>query len=698
MGAYLPKDPESLSDALLEIYRRGEEARAHIYVEWVINYWSLQGCRNFLVKSWKTGEVLHTFETSDGRLHYRHEDLLEHYNRELGQWLATDPRPRVTPKRRLELDSLRKAAFGQVLLENITAPLDLRLLLLNSAEKALMYGTVGLGAWVNRDVNLAVDAMVETIPPWQILPVPARPTCPDDVRGLMRHRWVPYKELRERQGDTLKFPRKDSDKSFDPRLDIRYVRPGDRILNEHDSSDVLAGASVPAGCIDEGMNSRPRNKTDATEEPWVRVIEYWAFDHKNNVLRSSVLLGEFVAKDVSFLESVVKPYMPVHLARCNHSGSFFARSYLSGLVSLNQETERMLATLFKNVQELDQFGMLLLPTNRGITKRDLESTSKPRVAFFETDFTGERMQVERIQPVNTGDFPGRVAAQAIQLSDRQGRNNPMFQGDAPGRMDAASGLGILLETSSISRRPGLLSLARAFSGVYGCLLSASKSLFSVETPLYLATIDDAVAGIVVDPATGSLSLANNPVPHPSEVEISLASEEPRIVAQRKQELLSLAQSGMISPDSLAWLNHVEGLGIPLDSHRAVEQRLLCMWRNIIQFGDGTTGQGVLVSPYDDHELHLGLIRSFMSRIQFQLASSEVKNLFEDRILQHEQYLGMRLPEGMPHPEELAGGVPGGPPPLPPGLPPILLRKAQKLAAQAGNQQAGALVQAAPSPQ
>lgn len=687
MSLYLPKDKASLASAMREICAKGLEARSPLRVDWYINYWFLQGCRNFYIKSWRTGEVKHTYESSDGRLHFKYEDILEQYNRELGQWLSMDPKPRVQSKRKLELDSLRKAAMAQVILDHLTAPLDLRTLLLNAVETALMYGLVGIGAWVNRDVNLASDAMLETIPPWQILPVPARPTRPDDVRGIMRHRWVPYDELRERQGDMLKFPKADGRENADPRLGLRWLSPGERLLDNDDARDGYGGAMLPGFNDEAVMGDRPTKPEKPTDTPWVLLKEYWAFNHRNEVLRSTVLIGDYVGKDVTFLDSLVKPYMPVHLARCNHSASFYGRPYLAGQVQLTQEIELMLRNLFKNVQELDQFGMLLLPTGKGITKQDLQATGRPRVAFFEEDFTREKMQVERIQPVNTGDFPGRVAAQAIQMVDRQARNTPMHQGQMPGRLDAASGAAILLETSNVSRRPGLQSLSMALANSYKCLLSAARSLFTITDKLYLATVDDAIAGIIVDAATGEVSLDTAEIPRPHEVEVILASEEPRVLAQRKQEVLSMAANGILSPDALAWYNYKEGLGLPIDDDRSVEQRLLCMWRNIVQFGNGTEGQGVLVSPYDDHELHLKLIRRFMSRIQFSLASEKVKQLFEERLTTHEEYLGSRLPEGMPHPEELAGGVPGGPPPLPPGLPPALQQMAMKLAAKAGNQMA-----------
>jgi len=701
MSAYLPKDEEKLSTVITDIVNRGRSYRNPLTVDWTINYYYLQGVRKFNILSWKTGQVQMTWESPEGQLNFRFEDILEQYNRELGQLMRLNINPKVEPRKALELDGVRKAAVGQVFLDHMVAPLSVEEIKLAFCEGLLQFGTMGLAAWVSPDVNLNMDAMIETVPPWQLLPVPARPTMGSETRGFIRHRWVPYYELLEKQGKVLKFPQKSNpSKGVDERLEIRWVHPGDRIVDNQDvgmdGQDGLSSSKDPVrdgiGSWFGGSKGGEAGQKDSMEEPFVHLIEYWCPDHRGRLQKAVTLIGRYVARNTTFEDVADRPYMPLSIAKYHHTGGFYGRSFLSPLVPLNQEAERMYTNLFKNVQERDEFPLLLIPANKGIKKQHLTSVTRPRVAFYEEDYAGTKFQVEQIEPINSNDFPGRVAKSAIELMDRLGRNSELYRGGAPGRVDSASGLGLLYETSNISRNAAIASIAEAFTGIYKCILGKGNTLLKIGDTLRLGTTDDAVAGVVVDPQSGELSLESNPIPAVDEVKISIKETEPKLLTQRKQELILMLDKQLIDRHDFLWTNYIENLGFPIEDPSEIEEHKKAMWRNIIQFGDGTRPGGLIIGAHDNHEIHLRVIKAFMSRIVYSMASEEVQSAFEERKAGHEKYLGGGFPDAIPYPEN-AMGAPGptGAPPLPPGLPPQLQKEAARLASKAAMPQGGGMM-------
>lgn len=681
MLIHLPKDPTRLADAVHLIINKGRTTRNPLAVEWYLNFWYLQGVRNFNVVSWQTGRVQMAWESTQGQLKFRYEDVLEQYNRELGLLLGVDTLPNVKPRKQLHLDGARKSAIAQVYLDDATGPIDNEQIKVDFMEGILQFGTMGLIAEEGGDVGLDYGggAMIRTVPPWQLIPIPSRPTRRADVMGAIRHYWVPYRWLRATQSIRLKFPRKDSpDGELDGKLDARWTEPGEK-QTDTDDTDMYGDADA-AGLADPSRSGigGPMPAKGGSGEPYVELIQLWIDDGTGVVDRHVVAIGRHIAFDATYTDIPrgKRPRMPLGVGRRAHSGGFYGRSFVGPLLSINNEVERMYSRLFKNVQEADQFPLILLPANSGIKKQHLTSTSTPRVAFYEHDYMGMPFKAEAIQPVNSRDFPGRVAATGVQLMDRQSHNSELYSGQAPGRVDSASGLGLLHETAGVSRKAMITSVNSAYARVYACMLRKGNSMMESNAlrQLRLTTVDHHVAGIAINGDTGQIDLAQNPLPDPDEVRISIKQMEPRLLAKEKEELVLMLKLGIIDPTEFRWLNHSKGLGFNAGNLAEINQRELAMWRNIIQFNDGKTPGAVTAGTLDMHQVQLRAIREFISLPIYALSTVEVQSKFEERLQFHEAALA-GFPEQLPYPENAGRG---GGAPAPTGLPEFLQKDVASL--------------------
>lgn len=642
---------------------KGVACRNPRSIEWQINYHYLQGVRNFYIESFRTGSLRTTWESNEGQLQFRFEDALSLYQTELGVLLDLDVSPFVEPRKKSELDGLRKAAAAQVWLDHITGNMDLQEILTQQGEALFQYGTVGTGVFSDKRVSLEEGAYISTVPPWELLPVPAKPTRSGEAVGLIRHRWVPYFEVRQLLGADLEYPKNDNPGrgEVDPRLNIRWVPLGDRRPDDADDPERNGIGGTGTNRSDAGFSGSADGSV-SDSQPYVELIEGWLLDYKEQVDRAVVQLGDWVARDTDFEgeRPENKPCRPINVARALHSGGFWGRPWLSDLVVLNNEAERNWANLFKNVQEFDQFGTTLYPLNMGIQQHHLEGKSKPKAVGYEPDYMGMKFAIERLTPTNSGTMPMEIAGAVTQLMDRRASTSDLLRGD-PKRLESAAGAGTMYEMMMKSRKAMIQSLANMWAGSYRSLLQMGR--MSNITSLQLKTVDHRLAGIAVT-SDGRVELDPSMLPRPDEVRIRIASQEPTLINQKKQEVMANFDRGLIQPKKLAWINHVKGLGMDLGMDGTVREIEQCMLHNLILFGDGKTPGTVTDPEYADHEIWSDTILEFMRQDAYRLAGDAVKQAFVARLQFHQQMVG-GYPEQMPYPEQFGAGGSGAQ--LPPQL-------------------------------
>ena len=702
----LPHKPEALTRALNTIVMTGQAMRAPLSVEWTMNYRYLQGIRAFKVLSWRLGHVKWGWDTGSSEMPFRYDEIVEHFQRELGHLLKLKLDPLVKESGATTLDGVRKKAAAQVYLDHLMRKVPLPEVATALFEGGLLYGTMGIALDRVRGAREGLRAAIEVVPPWQLIPVPVQAmlTGGTPVRALIRDRYRPYSLLRE-MAPHLTFPSKDSVKNLDPKLEARWSAWGQ--APDEASAPTPEETGVPSPVAPGSLSPECDSPAGRPEgEPFVHCTEYWLYDDQGRVLRQIVKLGRHVAQDNDYIRSAKKeedarvaniggasvlevqakaPLMSLAVVRSGHSGAFYSVPFVSTLISLNNKIELMLKNLFRNMEELDVTPMLLVPANRGIKREALSSKQRPRMSFYEQDYTSDKLAIEQIQSTNIGPLPGKIAEMALGISDRISRNNPILRGEAPGRVDSAAGLGFLYETGNTPRNPYLTSVESGLGTVYRALLGSAPMFLKGENPtLRLESVDDRLAGISFDPATGKLSPDDSPIPDPWDVGIGIRDKEPRFATQRRQELIGMLNAQILDKIGFVWQNWILGMEFPAGNEEIVESIKIAMWRNLVQYNDGKEPRKLVIGGHDRHDIHIMVVARFIRSFACEVAEPAVRDALYGRLEEHQAAGGgnPNFAAQLPYPEDAAMQSPA-PSGLPPALESAIAREQQRAGAGQG---------------
>ena len=709
---HLPKREEDRVTVLNQMRNAADMEILPFRVQWLVNHWWLQGYRN-LRRDYLTGSVdanFFNYEDADlddlngvPRSRVRIEEVVVKYQAELGRLLKMDIRPSAARKG-FGLDSIRKAAAARVILEYLTGPVCWDTFKLTLFPKLLTFGCAGIGCWarastedgseskpqipsaeddftgrdqsVDTDLNVirglvddstllptssppsAIESRLalEVIPPWQLLPIPHRPTTPDEVEGIIRRRWVTLDWLKSRSG--LKLPRDQA------KLNLRDAPYGIR----PDPSSPIEVTFMTGYDARTQESNRTGSSGRSSFTQYAQLEEYFLLhDEKDRLCRWIVKVGDHICADYTYEDRSV--YMPIGISRYHPTGGFYGRSFVELLIPLNQEQEEMASILFDTVKDLSAFGTQLVPANIGISKEELtQHRHRNKVLLYEPDPTVDTPKILSITPVNFNDFPGKVMSVASQMIDRLTQQNDLMRGEAPGRVDSAQGLAFLHETGSTPLGVPANSIAQGLTQVYREILAAAPDLLSGRQALPLLGIDDNLVGLVVNPEDGTIRLNATNFPSPSEVELGVRDKLPGPPTLREQKLLSMLKAGIINPVEFRFTVWKENLDIPVANWAEQESFRKATLQVLLLFGDGEEpGQIIASTAADQPEIHLMVISQFMAKIEFQYASTAVREAFEKLKQTYMSFLGRGYPDQLPYPEDAAtleqqAGPPGGMPP------------------------------------
>lgn len=650
----LPKRMESgnnqaLIEATTMLEEHAKRARRPLRVGWRYDLWWLRGVRKFRVL-WTAGEVGVNYQDDRGQLQIRYEDVLIKRQREIGRLMQIDVNPSVR-SRGTGLDSLRKASIGQVTLENIAANINLEQIKEGVISDVVDFGTCGLGTWVQDSVHLGASPIFEVIPAWELLAIPTEPSRSIEAAGVCRDRWVSYDWV---QSLGLKLPTKDVEET----LEVRLIGPGQRLPGDADPT-VTVSSGTAGGFVYSPPAQTAQQPAEKIYQKFVYLREYWIEGEHDRVARYIVKIGKWIAKDEEFGKDGEEcPVMPIRVIRYYDTG-FYGRSFVSPLIAINRQQEKMVANLFQNIIDLDLYGLKLIPTTAGIKRDALKAWGRLRYMFVEPDWNAPgKVEVKSLLPQNLGDMPAKIIEITHAMIDRLSRESDLWSGNAPGRIDNARSLGILYETSSIPMVPVTASIANAFAGCYKAMLQEAAKLLGDSKQLKLLTLDDAIAGVVLDPATGAMTLdENNTIPSPSDVIIDIRERSPRFPEKTKMELEDQFTTGKL--DKVDYLVEImrRNLDVPI-GNRGIMENIRTAWlENILLFGDGKTPGNIIQNPdYDNHQVHLRILEDFMARPEWRLASNAVRTKFLIHKAFHRFSLGT-WPDQLPNPEMLAAMSP-----------------------------------------
>ena len=630
-------------------------------INWFMNHYYMRGLRNFSNINYGAGTLNASYLDASGTLKFRYEDIVSKYQAQLGRLLAINLAPAVS-RRGVSLDGLRKASTGQVVLDSAFPQEKVSKLALNIFPSLLHYGTIGLGLWVEGEDSLGI----EVIPPWELIPIPIDVSTPSDVRGLIRVRYVPkeyiqglaitpgkgskvYKEV-----DDLKVP------FGDLPADVSTRFQGTASLTHTGGGFYLRSGQSQVETQWKGRGT----KKDKTQVDVTLLVEVWTETTDGYLAEYLIFAGSYQKLKQLYRHdhSQSKYYMPVKVARDIVVGGFYGRSFIDTLIPLNTEAEYSLSSLFQSVADFDLYGIQMWPASLGTPPDAHRGRDGIKRVTFEPDYTTPELKPFNIMPAKMSKSNIESAMVAGGLMDKLA-NQPteMLKGGAPGRVDSASGLGFLYETSGIPLSPTAKNVAEAVSGIYRSMLGICRDIWPSEKVVSVSSLDDSLAGIAFDMETGEVTLAKNAIPSPDEVNINVASEVPISKEQQKLELKEGLKEGVLTLNEYSFKVRELGLTSPVGNEVAWQNYRRAKLENLALFGDGEKPGKVIVSERDMHIIHKEVLDAFMARPEFYAASQPVRDAFIEHYEEHNTGLGI-FPEGMEPMEEAAEMEMQPPPP------------------------------------
>lgn len=635
-------------------------------INWWINHFYMRGLRNFSSIDYGAGTLNASYLDDSGVLKFRYEDIVAKYQAQLGRLLAINLAPAVS-RRGVSLDGLRKASTAQVVLDSAFPQEKVSKLALNVFPSLLHYGTIGFGLWVED-----VDSIgVEVINPWELIPIPIDVSMPSDVRGLIRVRYVPTDYVKglsitPNKGSKVYKGMDDLKVPFgDLPADVSSKFQGTASLTHTGGGFFIRSGQSQVETQWKGRGT----KKDKTQVDVTLLVEVWTEQSDGYLAEYLIFAGSYSKLNLLYRydHSQSKYYMPVKIARDITVGGFYGRSFIDTLIPLNTEAEYSLSSLFQSISDFDLYGLMMWPSSLGTPTDAFRGRDGVKRVVFEPDYTTPELKPFNIEPAKLTKPQIDGAMVAGSLMDKVA-NQPteMLKGDAPGRVDSASGLGMLYETSGIPLSPTAKNVAEAISGIYRAMLGICRDMWPAEKVVNISNLDDSLAGIAFDMETGEINLAKNAIPSPDEVNINVASEVPISKEQQKMELKEALRDGVITLDEYSFQVREKGLTSPVGNEVAWQNYRRAKLENLALFGDGETPGKVIVSERDMHIIHKNVLDTFMARPEYNAASVAVRDKFVEHYEEHNVGLGI-MPEGMETMEDSAAMELEGQPPSGEGM-------------------------------
>lgn len=667
----LPKNTPGNKSQIEEIFQylatSGRSRMNPISINWYINHFYMRGLRNFTNIHYGDGTLNASYLDESGILKFKYEDIISKYQAQLGRLLSINLAPAVSRKGE-SLDGLKKASTAQVVLDSMFPQEKVSRLALDAFPTLLQYGTIGFGLWVESQESMGI----EIIPPWELIPIPIDVSAPSDVRGLMRLRYVPTDWVK-----SLTITPKKGAKVYKGMDDFK-VPFGDLPADATGKFQGTASlTTVGGGFFVRGASSNSQVETqwrgrkakkDKTQTDVTLLMEVWTETSDGYLAEYLILAGSYSKLNLlhRYDHSKHRYHMPVRVARDVIVGGFYGRSFVDQLLPLNTEAEYSLSSLFQTISDYDLYGLMMWPASLGTPPDAHRGRDGVKRITYEPDYTTPELKPFNIEPARLTKPQVEAALLAGGLMDKLA-NQPteMLKGGAPGRVDSASGLGFLYETSNVPLSPTAKNVAYAIAGVYRAMLGVCRDIWPTSKVVSISNLDDSLAGIDLDMSTGEVSLAQNAIPSPDEVNINVASEVPISKEQQKLELKEALDKERITLDEYSFKVREKGLDSAVGNEVAWQNYRRAKLENLSLFGDGEKPGKVIVSERDLHLTHKSILDAFMARPEFYAASKEVRDAFVQHWDEHNLGLGI-FPEEMPPMEEAAdlemqppqeGGIP-----------------------------------------
>lgn len=675
---HLPDDENHLAESLDMELTSAESEMGLNLTSWRIIDAYLRGARKFTTRDRFAGSVAVGFEHLRGDVLFRYEDIVRRYLVEVGRWLRADISPKVG-RRGESLGDMRNAAIANAVLNARVAGINLDRLKTALIVPFVKHGIVGIAHYEMPD-PMHPDH-IEVVPARQLRFLPAFAEGTESVQGIARKRWMPYEWVRQHVQAMYDI---NLDTLYDVESDLYGIRvgwgsqpPGHSLISEmtgtghgrllQDASVLtpadprIGGGRTYVGVPLDSKSAELHEDVDEAGRYYVPMEEIYPYmDDSTYCARYILKIGRKIIFQDDY-ESVGRRIVcPLQAARYADTGSSFSRGFVAPLIPANDQFEKVIASVARNLREMDIFGTTYVSSGMNIdVKRHNKPGPRPKMDKYTIDPLAPNAQPFNLAPKNPGLLPVNFGVFLKNVTDSLAGQGPFYEGQAAGRDIGAAGHGFLFNTGNIGLGLPSANLADSMAAIYSRVLQSARENLQAGETVKLATIDENLAGVVFNPETGSLELAQNPIPQPWEVKVDVKDRVPADPDTRKRELAEHHAAGLLgaTPEEANlryWIAvFEENLDVPGGPKDLYETWRKAIWQIILLFNDGKNPGPV---EFDEHvqdpAVHLLALKRFMSKIEFSLASDEVQQEF---VLWKEALERMTgtYPMGLPPPEDVA---------------------------------------------
>lgn len=553
---------------------------------------------------------------------------------------------------------------------------------------------------------------VEIIPIEEITLLPIGAKTLEQVTGMAWRRPASLKWLRgvvnklgKTLGKRLSLPSEGSE-------DYKYmnVRKNKSAVNTDVGSSPMWGLAPEIASVSQSGGDNDQHVT-----PMVEFVQCYITPDRKHVERVILMAGDYVIHDQTYDEGSM-PMMPLSYSPYVPVGGIYGRSYAYPKMMAHIAAERAIQALSKVVSEVNAYGILAARQNMGVEWDRVTQASDGsfRIVTFSSDPASPQSRIEQIAPIEISRVIGSIPNFMLQVADRVFPDSPIFQGQAPGRVDSDAAIHSLEGLSTVQIAAGARTLAEAWSQMYRAGLEMARDHYNTGEHIPLVLVDDAMAGVVLDTAEVPLSTdermerqnsasqrasawqmkgidpmfaealrqaalpkdeAGNPIsdgseqsdtqrvpiaqftigpniiPHPDEVDIGIQSLMPRDEEKESMLLEAARQAGYASAIEVQIETMKRGLDRWLGGKAVWNTYRVAILNLLSAYGDGINpGQGLLPAAGTIHRIGYMVISTFKESPEFLLASETVKQ----KVLQLlEFYSPTNTAAGVPTADEAA---------------------------------------------
>lgn len=631
---------------------------------WFFGLHYLDGYRMFQMRD-RFGTVIDTFEfegkesdKNKGRKRrpFKTGTLVKQLNDAIGAVASLDLRPKIERQDK-SLRGLREAAMARVVANATINEQEVETTKALYSLYLSTFGCVGLQVGVVEDDRVGLMQDVEVVHPMECFSWPSVSSNLADMRGIVRHRFIPLADVKARWSGVPS----DVGKMEYYTREMGYLSPNDVDLDAAQRS--RESHALPSRVVQSGRGNITMDDTD-TEEILIGVTELYVTGLNGMLDYYAATSGEttFVRQNLTG----VPTYCPLVWTRFLETGGFYGVGMVDLLWSQIREFEEMVERFSKNIRDQDRYGMVVLPHGVIHERMMFQNTgAEYKIAMVspEPGLNGERpFQPQQLMPVNSREM-GASAAAMLQQN---------IQADSPGtdllarkgRAESAAALGLLQREGNKTMNVPMQATRNAWAALWRAGLDATMKLLVLEPrelPVHRFTLD--LVGASIDFAEGVVKFEDNLLPDFSRLLVTTEDASPTNDLVTKQEAIELFN---IYKDPERFMRYAAKSGLTwamdLDEYltavEAVHTNILMLYQ------DGETPGQVILNPHTVlPDKQLTELLNFMAGPAMRVATPLVQSMFHQYAEYLKVQMGMMLPEGLPDPYgEEQDGPPQGMPP------------------------------------